>query len=211
MGALLQERLARGEQAAFAELYDACADRLHHYLLVRLGSRTDADDALQETFLRLARTRERLAKVESLEAAVGQRLLKRAAIGAGRAHRQARMEMKLLQAGQLPNRRAPAHALDVPDVVAIGDCEYRDGPSLSRPEAFQQASEQNRRHLADGDAWNGRWCVVVELSDPLPNTWACAEFAATIGVEDLISRRAVRLVHPTAAELAQFTSRKPLD
>lgn len=105
MGALLQERLARGEQAAFAELYDACADRLHHYLLVRLGSRTDADDALQETFLRLARTRERLAKVESLEAAVGQRLLKRAAIGAGRAHRQARMEMKLLQAGQLPNRR----------------------------------------------------------------------------------------------------------
>jgi RNA polymerase sigma-70 factor (ECF subfamily) len=70
MGALLQERLARGEQAAFAELYDACADRLHHYLLVRLGSRTDADDALQETFLRLARMRERLAKVDSLEAYV---------------------------------------------------------------------------------------------------------------------------------------------
>ena len=31
------ERLARGEPAAFAELYDACADRVHHYLVVRLG------------------------------------------------------------------------------------------------------------------------------------------------------------------------------
>jgi RNA polymerase sigma-70 factor, ECF subfamily len=68
--ATLQARLARGEPAAFAELYDACADRVGHYLLVRLGSWADADDALQETFLRLARTRERLADVENLEAYV---------------------------------------------------------------------------------------------------------------------------------------------
>jgi RNA polymerase sigma-70 factor (ECF subfamily) len=66
--AALQARLARGDQAAFAELYDACADRLGHYLLVRLGSREDANDALQETFLRLARTRRRLAKVANLDA-----------------------------------------------------------------------------------------------------------------------------------------------
>ena len=64
------ERLARGDQAAFAELYDACADRVHHYLVVRLGSRADADDVLQETFVRLARTRERLATVENLVAYV---------------------------------------------------------------------------------------------------------------------------------------------
>ena len=68
--ATLQARLARGEPAAFAELYDACADRVGHYLLVRLGSWADADDALQETFLRLARTREKLAEVENLEAYV---------------------------------------------------------------------------------------------------------------------------------------------
>ena len=68
--ATLQARLARGEPAAFAELYDACADRVGHYLLVRLGSRADADDALQETFLRLARTREKLAEVENLDAYV---------------------------------------------------------------------------------------------------------------------------------------------
>src|SRR5262245_58474534 len=64
----LAERLARGEAAAFAELYDACADRLHHYLTVRLGSRDEADDVLQETFVRLVRSRRRLRRVENLTA-----------------------------------------------------------------------------------------------------------------------------------------------
>jgi RNA polymerase sigma-70 factor, ECF subfamily len=66
----LQGRLARGDPAAFAELYDACADRLGHYLLVRLESPADAADVLQETFLRLARTRRKLAKVDNLTAYV---------------------------------------------------------------------------------------------------------------------------------------------
>ena len=68
--ATLQARLAQGDQAAFAELYDACAARVGHYLLVRLMSREDAEDVLQETFLRLARTRHRLAKVDDLDAYV---------------------------------------------------------------------------------------------------------------------------------------------
>jgi len=42
-------RLARGEPEAFAELYDTCADRIYRYLVVRLGSRADAEDVLQET------------------------------------------------------------------------------------------------------------------------------------------------------------------
>lgn len=62
----LRERLARGEPAAFAELYDMCADRLHHYLTLRLGSREDADDVLQSTFVRLAQARVRLAGIENL-------------------------------------------------------------------------------------------------------------------------------------------------
>ncbi|MGC8638739.1 MAG: RNA polymerase sigma factor [Isosphaeraceae bacterium] len=66
----LRERLARGDRAAFAELYDACAARAHHYLVARLGSRTDADDVLQETFVRLARDRRKLAHVENLLAYV---------------------------------------------------------------------------------------------------------------------------------------------
>jgi RNA polymerase sigma-70 factor (ECF subfamily) len=64
------ERLARGDPAAFAELYDACADRIHHHLVVRLGSRADADDVLQETFVRVARTRKKLMGVENLVAYV---------------------------------------------------------------------------------------------------------------------------------------------
>jgi RNA polymerase sigma-70 factor, ECF subfamily len=68
--ATLQARLARGDQAAFAELYDAYADRVGHYLVVRLSSRDDADDVLQETFLRLARIRHKLARVNDLDAYV---------------------------------------------------------------------------------------------------------------------------------------------
>ena len=60
------ERLGRGDKAAFAELYDDCAERVHHYLVSRLGSRVDADDVLQETFVRLARDRKRLANVQNL-------------------------------------------------------------------------------------------------------------------------------------------------
>jgi RNA polymerase sigma-70 factor, ECF subfamily len=66
----LSQRLGRGDRAAFAELYDACADRVHHYLVVRLGSRADADDVLQETFVRVARSGKRLACVEDLAAYV---------------------------------------------------------------------------------------------------------------------------------------------
>jgi len=66
----LADRLARGERAAFAELYDACADRLHHWLSVHTGSRVDADDVVQETFVRLARMRKKLANVENLTAYV---------------------------------------------------------------------------------------------------------------------------------------------
>jgi RNA polymerase sigma-70 factor (ECF subfamily) len=91
--ATLQARLARGDPAAFAELYDACADRVGHYLLVRLGSWADADDALQETFLRLVRTREKLAEVDNLEAYVITIARNEAArLTAGRASRQRKQE-----------------------------------------------------------------------------------------------------------------------
>jgi RNA polymerase sigma-70 factor (ECF subfamily) len=66
----LARRLASGDASAFETLYDACADRVHHYLVARLGCRSDADDVLQETFVRLARTRRKLAMVENLRAYV---------------------------------------------------------------------------------------------------------------------------------------------
>jgi RNA polymerase sigma-70 factor, ECF subfamily len=66
----LPDRLARGDSAAFAELYDACADRLHHWLAMHTGSSADADDVVQETFVRLVRLRRKLARVENLTAYV---------------------------------------------------------------------------------------------------------------------------------------------
>jgi RNA polymerase sigma-70 factor (ECF subfamily) len=66
----MAKRLARGDPGAFAELYDACADRVHHYLVALLGSRADADDILQETFVRLARMRKSLVGVDNLVAYV---------------------------------------------------------------------------------------------------------------------------------------------
>src|SRR4051812_16845571 len=61
----LAGRLARGEEAAFAELYDAVADRVHHYLAARLRSRDAASDVLQITFLRAVKSRKRFRKVEN--------------------------------------------------------------------------------------------------------------------------------------------------
>lgn len=64
----LGKRLARGDETAFAELYDLCAGRLHNYLVLRLGSREDAADVLQETFVRLVRTRRQLENADSVVA-----------------------------------------------------------------------------------------------------------------------------------------------
>ena len=62
----LAGRLAQGDESAFRQLYDACADQLHHYLTVTLQSRDDADDVLQETFKRLAQGRRKLMAVQNL-------------------------------------------------------------------------------------------------------------------------------------------------
>jgi RNA polymerase sigma-70 factor (ECF subfamily) len=59
----LAARLARGDEIAFAELYDACADRLHHYLVVRVGCRETAADVLQSAFLRAVKSRRRFRGV----------------------------------------------------------------------------------------------------------------------------------------------------
>jgi RNA polymerase sigma-70 factor (ECF subfamily) len=61
----LVARLARGEDAAFAELYDSCADRLHHYVAVRLGSCDAAADVVQTAFLRAVKSRRRFRGVEN--------------------------------------------------------------------------------------------------------------------------------------------------
>jgi RNA polymerase sigma-70 factor (ECF subfamily) len=61
----LAARLARGDEAAFAELYDACAAGLHAYLAARLGSHDAASDVVQAAFLRLVKSRKRLRGIEN--------------------------------------------------------------------------------------------------------------------------------------------------
>jgi RNA polymerase sigma-70 factor (ECF subfamily) len=53
------DRYARGEEAAFSELYDALAPRLHQYLLRQTRDASRADDLLQQTMLHIHRARGR--------------------------------------------------------------------------------------------------------------------------------------------------------
>lgn len=64
----LKRRLAQGESAAFAELYDLIADGVFHYLLTQTGTTEDASDLLQETFMRIQRAGPRLGEVDNLKA-----------------------------------------------------------------------------------------------------------------------------------------------
>jgi RNA polymerase sigma-70 factor (ECF subfamily) len=50
------------------ELFDRFGDRLYHYLVFKLGSAGDAEDVLQEVFVRLTRAGIRLKLVRRLDA-----------------------------------------------------------------------------------------------------------------------------------------------
>src|SRR5262245_23046322 len=60
--------LAEGRDEAFAALYDRYGRPLHRVAWTLLRSRQDAEDAVQEVFLGLIRSRSALAQVENLPA-----------------------------------------------------------------------------------------------------------------------------------------------
>ena len=60
--------LAAGDSCAFGVLYDRLAGRLYRVAVSMLGSREDAEDAVQDVFISLVRSRTRLAEVRDLEA-----------------------------------------------------------------------------------------------------------------------------------------------
>ncbi|TWU45102.1 ECF RNA polymerase sigma factor SigL [Novipirellula aureliae] len=66
----LAMRLADDEQSAWAELYDATANSLFHYVTVLAGDRDASAEILQEVFVRLFRHRDRLRNVDDLNAFV---------------------------------------------------------------------------------------------------------------------------------------------
>jgi RNA polymerase sigma-70 factor (ECF subfamily) len=59
--------LAAGDPCAFGVLYDRLAGRLYRVAIGMLGRREDAEDAVQEVFISLVRSRKRLAEVRDLE------------------------------------------------------------------------------------------------------------------------------------------------
>jgi RNA polymerase sigma-70 factor (ECF subfamily) len=72
------ERYARGDDAAFAALYDALAPRLHRYLARQVRDDARADDLLQQTLLHVHRARGRFlpgADVFPWAFAIARRLL----------------------------------------------------------------------------------------------------------------------------------------
>jgi RNA polymerase sigma factor (sigma-70 family) len=78
--------LAAGDERTFAALYDRFAPRMYRTALRMLRSREDAEDVVQDVFLAVARSHERLAEVHDLTAylfaalhrAVGRCALRRA-------------------------------------------------------------------------------------------------------------------------------------
>jgi len=72
------ERYAGGDDAAFAQVYDALAPRLYGYLLRQTRDRARAEDLLQQTMLHIHRARERFipgAQVTPWAFAIARRLL----------------------------------------------------------------------------------------------------------------------------------------
>jgi RNA polymerase sigma-70 factor (ECF subfamily) len=81
----LAARLSRGEEAAFAELYDLCGERLYRYLAARHGA-DGAADLVQSAFLRAVKSRRRFRGVENPVAYLFQIARNEAARAAKRAH-----------------------------------------------------------------------------------------------------------------------------
>lgn len=92
----LAARLARGDESAFAELYDTCADRLHRYVALRLGSREAASDVVQAAFLRAVKSRRRFHDVENPVAYLFQ-IARNEASRASRSHRRQNQQTPMIE------------------------------------------------------------------------------------------------------------------
>jgi RNA polymerase sigma-70 factor (ECF subfamily) len=62
----LGKRLHKGESSAFVDLYDLLGNRLFRYVYSQVGSREDAADVIQETFVQLVKSHKKLGKANNL-------------------------------------------------------------------------------------------------------------------------------------------------
>jgi RNA polymerase sigma-70 factor, ECF subfamily len=111
----LGERLAAGDPEAFAALYDRLAGRLYNTACTMTDSLPDAEDAVHDLFVELARCRDRLAHVADLDAYVFTML--RHAIS--RRHRRRDVDRRALDA--IGRQRARAGRLETPPVEPPDD------------------------------------------------------------------------------------------
>jgi RNA polymerase sigma-70 factor, ECF subfamily len=111
----LANRLARGEDAAFAELYDACADRLHRYAAVRLRCREAASDVVQTVFMRAVKSRQRFRNVESPAAYLFQIARNEVARAGAKQHRR---EQPLVEEPYADNDNSPDGGADADAAIS---------------------------------------------------------------------------------------------
>jgi RNA polymerase sigma-70 factor (ECF subfamily) len=106
----LLARLAAGSEAAFAVLYDRYGPRMFRVAMALLHDRQEAEDAVQDTFTSLVRSRQHLPQVNDLAAYLFA-TLRRAAGRIGR--RQGRESARRAELATLAEDRRD-HATDTP-------------------------------------------------------------------------------------------------
>jgi RNA polymerase sigma-70 factor, ECF subfamily len=123
--------LAAGDERAFAALYDQYGPRLYKTAFGILGRREDAEDAVQEVFTALVRSRKTLAGVIDLTAYLFSALRRAAARCAER------------------RKREPASSPVVEDIEAKTDPNQTDHPFSDRLEqALQKLPEEQREVIS---------------------------------------------------------------
>lgn len=103
--------LAAGEEQAYRSLYDRMGARLYRTALGLLGRREDAEDAVQDLFLSLVRSRRKLSAVKDLTPYLFTALRHAVARGLARRRREP-MASETATHGELPGRSATEEASD---------------------------------------------------------------------------------------------------
>jgi RNA polymerase sigma-70 factor (ECF subfamily) len=123
--------LAAGDERAFAALYDQFGTRLHRTAYGILGRREDAEDAVQEVFTALVRSRKTLAGVKDLTAYLFSALRRAAARCAER------------------RKREPASSPAVEDIEAKIDPNETDHPLADHlAQALQRLPDEQREVIS---------------------------------------------------------------
>jgi RNA polymerase sigma-70 factor, ECF subfamily len=161
----LQLRLAEGDPLAFAELYDACADRVGHYLIVILGDADEAEEVLQDVFLRLARSQRKLAGVENLDAYV---------------FTIARNEAARLLAGKSRRRRAERASLVDAELFCVPPDNLNDMENAEIVAALLQRLRDEWREVLELKIYAGMTFREISLATGTPQGTVATRYRAAL-------------------------------